>query len=180
MLRSSYLEIGGQKLALFIPEVFQTIIWRFTTFLRIYPHLFRFHWSIVPQYGTMTQLGHVDFFPGSSLLSDWGWNQPGCWQFEDVGSCSHSRAHDLFISSVSRPCHVLQTCANSTEIPDTCSNITQATAPVMGWWAGPGAGQVFTVNTTAAAPFCAEMRPPTRRKLLAPTKKKRRIKMRTN
>ena len=140
----------------------------------------RFHWSIIPQYGTMTALGHVDFFPGSSLLSDWGWNQPGCWQFEDVGSCSHSRAHDLFISSVSRPCHVLQTCANSTEIPDTCSNITQATAPVMGWWAGPGAGQVFTVNTTAAAPFCAEMRPPTRRKLLAPTKKKRRIKMRTN
>ena len=49
----------------------------------VYP---RFHWSIVPQYGTMTQLGHVDFFPGSSLLSDWGWNQPGCWQFEDVGS----------------------------------------------------------------------------------------------
>ena len=46
----------------------------------------RFHWSIVPQYGTMTQLGHVDFFPGSSLLEDWGWNQPGCWQFEDVGS----------------------------------------------------------------------------------------------
>ena len=92
MLRSSYLEIGGQKLALFIPEVFQTIIWRFTTFLRIYPHLFRFHWSIVPQYGTMTQLGHVDFFPGSSELEDWGWNQPGCWQFEDVGSCSHSRS----------------------------------------------------------------------------------------
>ena len=82
----------GQKLALFIPEVFQTIIWRFTTFLRIYPHLFRFHWSIVPQYGTMTQLGHVDFFPGSSELEDWGWNQPGCWQFEDVGSCSHSRS----------------------------------------------------------------------------------------
>ena len=63
-------------------------MWTIMYFLRsLYlTNVGRFHWSIVPQYGTMTQLGHVDFFPGSSLLEDWGWNQPGCWQFEDVGS----------------------------------------------------------------------------------------------
>jgi hypothetical protein len=42
--------------------------------------LLRFHWSIVPQYGTMTQMGHVDFFPGAD--QDYGWDQPGCWQVE--------------------------------------------------------------------------------------------------
>ena len=105
----------------------------------------------------MTALGHVDFFPGSSLLSDWGWNQPGCWQFEDVGSCSHSRAHDLFISSLTSPCPALQSCSNSTTIPATCSDISSSSRPEMGWWSAFSSlteENVFTVNTTASPPFC--------------------------
>ena len=50
----------------------------------------------------------------------------------------------------------------------------------MGWWAGPGAGQLFTVNTTATAPFCAEMRKPVKTRRKSPTrgtKKRRRSKM---
>ena len=51
----------------------------------------------------------------------------------------------------------------------------------MGWWAGPGAGQLFTVNTTATAPFCAEMKKPVKtRRRKSPTrgkKKRKRSKM---
>ena len=124
--------------------------------------MIRFPWAIVPQYGTMTQIGHVDFYPGSTYYQDWGWNQPGCWQFEDVGSCSHSRAHDLFISSVSRPCHALQYCSDTSDIPGTCRNITTSDIPVMGWWSDSKGMfhqslSVFTVNTTSTAPFCGSM-----------------------
>ena len=124
----------------------------------------------------MTELGHVDFYPGSTYYQDWGWNQPGCWQVEDVGSCSHSRSHDLFISSITRPCHALQTCSDTEDIPGTCVNITHS-APVMGWWSAAPAlvsGQemsVFTVNTTSAAPFCGSDKY-TRSKLRRKKKKK--------
>ena len=115
----------------------------------------RFPWSVVPQYGTMTKLGHLDFFPGAG--QDFGWEQPGCWQFQDVGSCSHSRAHDLFISSLTTPCPALQSCSNSTSIPATCSNISSSARPRMGWWSeftSLTEETVFTVNTTASPPFC--------------------------
>ena len=130
----------------------------------------------------MTELGHVDFFPGSTSLEEFGWNQPGCWQFEDVGSCSHSRSHDLFISSVSRPCHVLQTCSDTSEIPHTCTNITSSSVPVMGWWTGSGVkDDVFTVNTTSSAPFCDEYIPPSsfrnKKKKIIRRKKKHRSRL---
>ena len=115
----------------------------------------RFPWSVVPQYGTMTLLGHIDFFPGAG--SYFGWDQPGCWRVQDVGSCSHSRAHDLFISSLLSPCHVNKVCSNSSLIPDTCTNISSSAPPVMGWWSQYNLltrDSVFTVNTTASQPFC--------------------------
>ena len=115
----------------------------------------RFPWSVVPQYGTMTKLGHLDFFPGAGEY--FGWDQPGCWRVQDVGSCSHSRAHDLFISSLTSPCPALQSCSNSTTIPATCSDISSSSAPEMGWWSEFSSlteETVFTVNTTASPPFC--------------------------
>ena len=115
----------------------------------------RFPWSVVPQYGTMTKLGHLDFFPGAGDY--FGWEQPGCWQVQDVGSCSHSRAHDLFISSLTSPCEALQSCSNSTSIPATCSDIRSGSRPEMGWWSEFSTlteETVFTVNTTASPPFC--------------------------
>ena len=115
----------------------------------------RFPWSVVPQYGTMTRLGHLDFFPGAG--SYFGWDQPGCWRVQDVGSCSHSRAHDLFISSLLSPCHARQACSNSTVIPDTCANITSSSPPLMGWWSEfslVAGDEVFTVSTTSSQPFC--------------------------
>eukprot|EP00092_Neocalanus_flemingeri_P014018 GFUD01015123.1.p1 GENE.GFUD01015123.1~~GFUD01015123.1.p1 ORF type:complete len:473 (-),score=104.59 GFUD01015123.1:73-1491(-) len=112
----------------------------------------RMFWSIVPQYGSMTQMGHVDFFPGAGL--DFGWNQPGCWRVEDISSCSHSRSHQLYLFSVSNPCTAFQTCNISSVIPVTCTNIT-TTAPVMGYWVDPGTrGKVYTVLTGSEEPFC--------------------------
>jgi len=118
----------------------------------------RFTWEVIPQYGTMIELGHVDFFPGSK--DEFGWNQPGCWQFEDIGSCSHSRSHDLFISSLAVPCTALQTCTNSTVIPATCSNITTS-SPTMGYWVDREnfSGTAFTVLTNSTYPFCQTIQP---------------------
>merc|ERR1711951_150562 len=114
----------------------------------------RFKWSVVPQYGTMLELGHVDFYPGSN--EEFGWNQPGCWQFEDIGSCSHSRSHDLFISSLTVPCPAFQSCGNTTLIPNDCSNITSSYFPTMGYWVDREkfSGKAFTVVTNATEPFC--------------------------
>jgi len=112
----------------------------------------RFHWSILPQYGTMTRMGHVDFFPGSG--TEFGWNQPGCWQVQDIGSCSHSRSHDLYVASVINPCTAEKACTNSSIIPNSCSNITQS-APVMGYWVDKDvSSKAYTVETKASEPFC--------------------------
>ena len=113
----------------------------------------RFPWSIVPQYGTMTELGHVDFYPGSTYYQDWGWNQPGCWQVEDVGSCSHSRSHDLFISSITRPCHALQTCSDTEDIPAPVS-----TSPtLLRSWDG---GQLLQPWSQVRRCLCSPSTPP--------------------
>jgi len=113
----------------------------------------RFTWMVVPQYGTMTAIGHVDFYPGAG--NDFGWNQPGCWQFEDIGSCSHSRSHDLYLSSLSNPCNALKTCHNSTIIPESCTTI-MSNIPVMGYWVNETlSNKMFTVDTVANQPFCS-------------------------
>ncbi|XP_023339735.1 lipase member H-A [Eurytemora carolleeae] len=101
----------------------------------------------------MLELGHVDFYPGSDL--EFGWNQPGCWQVADIGSCSHSRSHDLFISSLEAPCPALQVCVNTTLIPNSCNNLT-AVLPTMGYYVDREKfdGRAFTVLTDAKLPFC--------------------------
>jgi len=114
----------------------------------------RFTFEVVPQYGTMLELGHVDFYPGSD--GEFGWNQPGCWQVGDIGSCSHSRSHDYYLSSLTVPCPALQSCSNTTVIPSDCSNITYINKPNMGYWVDKESfpGDAFTVLTNASAPFC--------------------------
>lgn len=92
----------------------------------------RFPWMIVPQYGTMMKLGHIDFYPGND--GEYGWNQPGCWEVMDIGACSHSRAHDLYLSSMTHSCQASMRCKNTANIPDSCHNITTGTAPLMGYW----------------------------------------------
>lgn len=44
--------------------------------------------------GYAASLGHVDFYVNG------GQTQPDCSAWQDIGGCSHYRAHDLFISSL--------------------------------------------------------------------------------
>jgi len=115
----------------------------------------RFSFQVIPQYGTMTRLGHIDFYPGNH--GEFGWNQPGCWQVQDIDSCSHSRAHDLYLSSLNLSCPSFQACSNTTVIPVGCNNITTSN-PAMGYFVDrvklTDLHRAYTVLTIAKEPYC--------------------------
>ena len=56
----------------------------------------------IPQYGTLTQIGTVDFYPGTGKGA-YGCYQPGCYDVFDIVACSHSRSHDYYMASIIGP-----------------------------------------------------------------------------
>ena len=56
----------------------------------------------IPQYGTLTQIGTVDFYPGTGKGA-YGCYQPGCYDVFDIVACSHSRSHDYYLASIQGP-----------------------------------------------------------------------------
>ena len=56
----------------------------------------------IPQYGTLTQIGTVDFYPGTGKGA-YGCYQPGCYDVFDIVACSHSRSHDYYLASIKGP-----------------------------------------------------------------------------
>ena len=56
----------------------------------------------IQQYGTLTQIGTVDFYPGTGKGA-YGCYQPGCYDVFDIVACSHSRSHDYYMASIKGP-----------------------------------------------------------------------------
>ena len=50
------------------------------------------------QYGTLEQLGTIDFYPGAPGY--YGHDQPGCYDVFNIVSCSHHRSIEIFLSSI--------------------------------------------------------------------------------
>lgn len=93
----------------------------------------------VDQYGTPTDMGHVDFYPNG------GSKQPGCPI--DLASCSHGRAVDLYCDSIS-------TCTFYTERCDAFNRCT-ATSCYMGYGANRAeCSERRYLETYATSPFC--------------------------
>jgi hypothetical protein len=95
----------------------------------------------------------------STFLSS---SQPGCYDsFLNVISCSHSRARELFISSVVKAiCLAGKECKGDPHIiPKNCMDIiSSAEIVTMGYWwntADPTPG-MYTVDVTGYEPYCAE------------------------
>ena len=113
------------------------------------------------QYGTIMQLGTVDFYPGTGGY--YGCYQPGCVNVIDVVSCSHSRAHYYYTASLveaaclaSRVCH-----GDPHHIPKNCANLneTHHADISMGYWANPTVTGMFTVEVIGKEPYCASGSP---------------------
>ena len=133
------------------------------------------------QYGTMMALGTVDFYPGVSPY--YGCFQPGCYDhLIDVVSCSHSRAHKLYSSSlIGADCLAWAKCSGDPHhIPHNCqplhqnelSNEIYATVNDrlydksvtkganmrssigMGYWIDTNLSGLFLVNVTGTLPYC--------------------------
>jgi len=112
------------------------------------------HISPIVHYGTLSQWGHVDFYPNG------GNNQPGCLSIKnDIGFCSHEKAHDFFMTTINRPdsCAATGLCSDVTSIPASCaSSITQK----MGYYSSchkKSAGVIegaFYLAASASEPLC--------------------------
>jgi len=108
----------------------------------------------IVHFGTLLQWGHIDFYPNG------GHDQPGCLNIRnDIGFCSHEKAHDFFMTTINRPdsCAASGLCSNVATLPDSCaSNVTQK----MGYRSSchaKSAGVIegaFYLTATAAEPFC--------------------------
>jgi len=108
----------------------------------------------IVHFGTLLQWGHIDFYPNG------GHDQPGCLNIRnDIGFCSHEKAHDFFMTTINRPdsCAASGLCSNVTTLPDSCaSNVTQK----MGYYStchAKSTGVIegaFYLTATAADPYC--------------------------
>jgi len=115
---------------------------------------FKGHLLPVINFGTLSQWGHMDFYPNS------GQKQPGCLDIKnDIGFCSHEKAHDFFMTTINRPnaCSATGKCTNVELIPESCANnVTQN----MGYYSSCHAKSqskiegVFYVTTTKSDLFC--------------------------
>ena len=127
-------------------------------------------------------LGTVDFYPGES--PDYGCYQPGCYDhLIDVESCSHSRSHLLYSTSIKQTiCLAAAKCEGDPHhIPHNCKalndkshehgfthlninelgndkgnvNITQHRSSIaMGYWMDLSLTGLYTVNVTGSEPYC--------------------------
>lgn len=118
------------------------------------------------------KLGTVDFYPGQS--GTYGQNQPGCsGAFKNIGSCSHSRAHQLYLSSITNGnCKAIKACnGDPVELknkdPKNCWGLSSCIPryhnpkdnncklPTMGYWTDSSASGLWTVDTKGSEPYCA-------------------------
>jgi len=110
--------------------------------------------ALLVHFGTSLQCGHIDFYPNG------GHDQPGCLEIKnDVGFCTHEKAHDFFMTTINRPdsCAASGLCSDVATLPNSCaSNVTQK----MGYYSSchaKSAGVIegaFYLTATAAEPFC--------------------------
>ena len=126
-------------------------------------------------------LGTVDFYPGATPY--YGCYQPGCYDhLIDVESCSHSRSHYLYSTSIIEgiclasaecngdPHHIPHNCLpishniHENDINATLNNgAFNATGEVevydrksiaMGYWIDLNLTGLYTVNVTGTSPYC--------------------------
>ena len=131
----------------------------------------------------MMSLGTVDFYPGQTPY--YGCYQPGCYDhLIDVESCSHSRSHLLYSTSITQsiclasakcdgdPHHIPHNCTPLTYNNTTNENDINATLnkntlnesettlkqwPVaMGYWIDLSLTGLYTVNVTGSEPYCTK------------------------
>ena len=132
------------------------------------------------QYGTMMALGTVDFYPGQNPY--YGCYQPGCYDhLIDVESCSHSRSHLLYSTSIIEGiCLAVAQCKGDPhKIPHNCEPLahiehendinstlvetglnasdatTRKSSIAMGYWIDLSLTGLYTVNVTGSSPYCA-------------------------
>jgi len=117
--------------------------------------------STLFQYGTMVQLGDIDFYAGGD--DQFGHEQPGCrkaFGVMDVAGCSHQRAPQLYIESVHTRCPAFKKCDDINSIPHECDEIKKSSLefkPKMGYFLdGDFSDAIYTVSTTEEKPFCSE------------------------
>ena len=80
--------------------VIKIIFGRFLAKLPTVIEGYAFHFSLsFFQYGTLTRIGTVDFYPGTGKGA-YGCYQPGCYDIFDVVACSHSRSHAYYMASI--------------------------------------------------------------------------------
>jgi hypothetical protein len=111
-------------------------------------------------YGTLRDLGHIDFYPSG------GKNQPGCSnrfnrEIETKGDlgCSHGRAHQFMLQSIVSNCFLSrQKCTNYNNLPGSCASCTcgLSACAIMGYGADTGCQQSgwFYLTVTASSPYC--------------------------
>ena len=107
------------------------------------------------QYGTLENLGTVDFYPGAPGY--YGHDQPRCYDVFNVVSCSHSRAWEIYLSSItSATCLAGKECHGDPHmIPKNCADIVDhAKIVTMGYWWDERTPGLYTVDVTGTAPYC--------------------------
>ena len=125
-------------------------------------------------------LGTVDFYPGETPY--YGCYQPGCYDhLIDVESCSHSRSHLLYSTSITQSICLASAKCNGDphHIPHNCTPLTthnihqndinatlkktefnQSETPfkhspvAMGYWIELSLTGLYTVNVTGSEPYC--------------------------
>ena len=128
----------------------------------------------------MMALGTVDFYPGEAPY--YGCYQPGCYDhLIDVESCSHSRSHLLYSTSITQsiclasskckgdPHHIPHNCEPlnhvthendiNANLNETVFNERDTTSSksiiAMGYWIDLSLTGIYTVNVTGCSPYCS-------------------------
>ncbi len=95
--------------------------------------------------GMSSLIGHADFFPNGGQK-----NQPGCHQV----ACHHGRAHQFWVSSVTRNCFQAFACDSYEAFKSDC-NKTVINTNRMGYWATkPITHKSYFSDTSRRQPFC--------------------------
>ncbi|CAL1543543.1 unnamed protein product [Lymnaea stagnalis] len=105
-------------------------------------------------YGLMQESGDVDFYVNG------GEKQPGCTGSAPVGgsiSCSHGRAHEIFLESIDTACHfTAYPCASFAQFENgECFTCNAGACSSVGYLADnyPARGKLY-VDTHHASPYC--------------------------
>lgn len=105
----------------------------------------------------MERLGTVDFYPGRR--GAYGHNQPGCLDFINIVSCSHSRARKLYQTSIKTEiCLAAKRCHGDPKmIPNSCGSLDSGEVVAMGYWwdaMEPTEDGTFIVEVGSRSPYC--------------------------